>query len=47
VTLQARATLFHLTSNISLLIKNIKYKLIIKLATQIEAISRDESIKPN
>ena len=37
----------HVTSNIWMLIRRTKHKLIIKLITQIDANSRDESIKPN
>ena len=37
----------YVTSNIRMLIRRTKYELIIKLITQIEANSRDESIKHN
>ena len=37
----------HATSNIRILIRRTKHELIIKLITQMEANSRDESIKPN
>ena len=37
----------HVTSNIQILIKSIKYKLITKSITQIEANFRDDFFKPN